>query len=56
MNKAEYDAAHKKKRAAMDAQLEEHLKTNKELREVIEKHPEKRELYIEKILDSSPVF
>ena len=55
MNKAEYEAAVAKKRAEIEKKLEEQLKSNKELRDLFEKHPERREMYIEKILDSEPI-
>ena len=35
-----------------ERKLDEILKTNKELREVFEKHPERRELYLQKMKDS----
>ena len=54
VNKAEYEAAVAKKRA--EKKLEEHLKSNKELRELFEKHPERKEMYIEKVLDSGSIF
>jgi len=56
VNKAEYEAAVAKKRAEIEKKLEEHLKSNKELRELFEKHPERKEMYIEKVLDSGPIF
>jgi hypothetical protein len=55
MNKEEFEAAVSKKKAEIEEQLEEELKNNAELRKVFEKNPEKKDLYIQKILDSSPI-
>lgn len=55
MNKSEYDAAVAKKRAEIEKQLDDQLKNNKELRELFDKYPERREMYIEKVLDSEPI-
>ena len=55
MTKAEYEKALAKKRALLEQQLEEHLKKNKEMRELFEKHPERKAMYIDKILDSEPL-
>ena len=55
MTKAEYEAAISKKRAELEKQLEKHLKSNKELRELFEKYPERKSMYIDKLLDSEPL-
>lgn len=55
MTKEEYEAAISKKRAELEKQLEKHLKSNKELRELFEKHPERKSMYIDKLLDSEPL-
>lgn len=56
MNKTEYAAAVAKKRAEIEKKLEDQLRSNKELRDLFEKHPERREMYIEKMLDSEPII
>lgn len=56
MNEKEYKELLEKKKKEAEKQLDEELKQNPELRKVLDESPEKKAMYIEKIIDSSPLF
>ena len=55
MDKKEYEAAVEKKRAEIEKQVEELEKRDKNWADLFKKHPERKEMYIQKILDSEPI-